>query len=295
MLCWSSSCEHQNTASAEFCASCGAPMALHGHYSALEVLGEGGFGKVFLAQDSNGALFAVKRSTLDHQELRKEAGILNVLVDKSDKVVKVEEFFLEGVDAFLVMSLVSGHPLEDLIYDEPFSPRKAMALLLDMLSVLEVLEGEFIIHGDIKPGNIIESDDGTSYTLIDFGSAIRFKGDDVRYRVSYTDNYAPPEQVNGMPMPWSDIYALGATVVESLIGETPSAIRRDYNCPELEIPIELGDAGISESLSKILMKMIAEDEGDRYHSIREIRVDLASVNQSKRPRKRREVLAWTAC
>jgi len=278
MLCWNSLCEHENLPDAEYCEECGATLALHDRYYAIRVLGEGGFGKVFLAEDSYGRRYAVKRTHEHRKELSNEAAILELLKNEGrGGVPKEEELVSEAGDMFLVMELIEGHPLHRSDSDEEVSSQNAHEFLREMLSILEVLEKENVVHGDIKPENIIITRDH-HYSLIDFGSALDLEHTRLPLKwCEYTEGYAPVEQRLMNPTLSSDIYALGSTVIELLIGDTPYDIRQGSNDSDLLIEERLLGVGVSAAFVRILMKMVAENQLHRYHSAKEIEGDLDSL------------------
>lgn len=278
MLCWNSLCEHENVSDAEYCEECGTSLALHGRYHALRVLGEGGFGKVFLAEDCDGRRYAVKRTHNNRRQLSNEAAILELL-RREDSVAlpKEEELVCESGDMFLVMELIEGDRLHRSDSDKQVSSQNASEFLREMLSILEILEKDHVIHGDIKPENIIVTRDH-HYSLIDFGSALDI--DHTRLPLKwceYTEGYAPEEQRLMYPTLASDIYALGSTVIELLIGDTPYDIRQGSNDSDLIIEERLLQTGLSPGFVQILMKMVAENQLHRFHSADEIREDLDSL------------------
>jgi serine/threonine protein kinase/N-acetylmuramoyl-L-alanine amidase len=139
-------------------------------------------------------------------------------------IVKVLRSFQAFGTAYFVMPFVEGMALDDLAKkrgDRSFTEVELASLLKDTLSALGYLHDRGIYHRDIKPGNILTTDQGKP-VLIDFGSA-RQRLIERSMTVVESAGYTPFEQLQsrGNVGPWSDLYALGATLVKVMTGEAP--------------------------------------------------------------------------
>lgn len=231
-------------------------------YTIKSVLGQGGFGITYLAQDNTlerevaikefmprdiagrGDDYTVR--TLN-QELSdkliwgmerfiREARTLSKF--NHDHIVRVYSVFEANNTAYMVMSYEHGISFhEKLLRDGQPSEEELMGFLLGLIDGLEVLHEARFIHRDIKPGNIFIREDGTAI-LLDFGSARQAIGEETMTLTKVvTPGYAPFEQYYGrsdMQGPWTDIYSLGATCYKAITGEPPmdSTFRNRYTGEE---------------------------------------------------------------
>ncbi|MEM7256816.1 MAG: serine/threonine-protein kinase [Pseudomonadota bacterium] len=219
-------------------------------YTLEQVLGHGGFGTTYLATDTNlnrrvaikeylPSIFAYRSSdftatplTEDHGE-NYQWGLNSFLNEartlaqfKHRNVVQVQTVFEEHNTAYMVMEYEQGDPLDTLIknrgdqLDQPFFEN----LLFLVMDGLQAIHDAGFIHRDIKPANLYIRDDG-SPVLIDFGSAretSQQKTSEMTTLVS--QGYTPLEQYSpnfGEQGPWTDIYALAASVYHGVIGSKP--------------------------------------------------------------------------
>ena len=225
-----------------------------GRYEVVSVLGRGGFGVTYLARDVQlGRDVALKEYLPVHFAERQDN---QVVLPRSTQVasdftwgrerflaeaktlaqlggvrgvVAVHDFLKANGTAYMVMALVRGETLEAILKREQ---RLAFAMLdrflHPLLDGLERVHATGFLHRDIKPGNIIIDNLGQG-TLIDFGAArITLHDRTQSMTVIFTPGYAPFEQTSASGQgPWTDIYALGATLYHGITGAPPpNAIER---------------------------------------------------------------------
>jgi formylglycine-generating enzyme required for sulfatase activity len=216
------------------------------------VLGSGGFGITYLARDTSLNRQVVIKENLPAQFAHRDTTSLTVHPgpgheDQENFRWSLENFSREGemlaslrhpgivpvlrrFDAFgtayFVMPFVEGVPLDQLIEErlresKPFSEQELRGLLEHVLAALDHLHQRGIYHRDIKPGNLLITNDGIP-VLIDFGSA-RQRLSERSMTVVESAGYTPFEQLQsrGNVGPWSDLYALAATLVKVMTGEAP--------------------------------------------------------------------------
>ena len=153
----------------------------------------------------------------------REARILSTLQNVSS-VVTVFDWFEANNTAYIVMQFVRGIPLDQYVKENSISPQQLITMMRDIVDGLILVHNQGILHRDISPGNILVQDDG-SLKLIDFGAATveerRAQGKD--QTVIFNRKYAPLEQYdeNGLQGPWTDVYALSATLYALITGEPP--------------------------------------------------------------------------
>jgi WD40 repeat protein len=219
-------------------------------YTIESVLGHGGFGITYLARDTTlGALVAIKEflpgeiaqrdakmnvlPNPDRQAVRDyQAGLKNFVKEarslayfKHPHIVRVLRFLESNGTAYVVMEYEEGQSLADYLkvngprLDEPM----ALRTFIPFLNGLHAVHEAKMLHLDIKPDNIYLRKDG-SPMLIDFGSARRAMTEsNAGQRIALTIGYAPIEQYpdKGQQGPWTDIYALGASMYRCVTGKRP--------------------------------------------------------------------------
>jgi TPR repeat protein/serine/threonine protein kinase len=217
------------------------------------VLGSGGFGITYLARDTSlnrqvvikenlPAQFAWRETTTGTVRPRHTSGgdaddyewSMNNFLREAETlasldhpgIVRVLRKFEANGTAYFVMPFVDGVAFDELIKNRSaegvrFSDEELKGLLTRLLDALGYLHDRGIYHRDIKPGNILVSNDGVP-ALIDFGSA-RQRLSERSMTVVESAGYTPFEQLQtrGDVGPWSDLYALGATIEKSITSETP--------------------------------------------------------------------------
>ncbi|MCB1229749.1 MAG: serine/threonine protein kinase [Verrucomicrobiae bacterium] len=240
-----------------------------GNYQILKMLGEGGMSQVFLAEDL--ALDRQVALKILHQDLSRDAALM-ALFEREAKltasishpnVVKVYTVGSDNGYFFIAMELVDNVSLEQRILDQGLlAEREALDLLHDVASGLRAAYQGGLIHRDIKPGNILLTEDHTG-KLVDFGLAVQQGGDDEVEDLWATPFYVPPEKLDGKPDDFrGDIYSLGATFFHALAGRPPF----DANTASLDElreikarPVSLHHAGapVSAATAKLIDQMMA--------------------------------------
>jgi HAMP domain-containing protein len=211
------------------------------------VLGEGGFGITYLATDVHlDAAVAIKEylpsdivfragdgkvsPTASEHLPRYRQGLESFLVEartlasfRHRSIVRVARFFEANGTAYMVLEVEKGEPLKTWWPPHKHIGEKALVeLLLPLLDGLSAVHEAGFLHRDIKPDNIqVRSADG-SLVLLDFGSASQASGLAPQGLTVVTPGYAPIEQYGlGEQGPWTDIYALGATLYWCVAGKKP--------------------------------------------------------------------------
>ena len=266
------------------------------HFRVLEVLGSGGMGVVYRAQDLSlerdvaikvlpaGALADETQRKL----FRKEAVTLARL--NHPNIGAIHEFdSKDGLD-FLVMELVPGQTLSDRVRGGGLPEREMRRLGKQLADGLAAAHKEGVLHRDIKPGNLRLTTDGR-LKILDFGLARLTRTGDVSMTKSTnvdqhivgTLPYMPPEQLRGEPVDVRcDIYAAGAVLYEMACGtrafpqqSAPAlmgAILGQPPVPPSEIVPE-----IPRDIERIILRCLEKDPARRYASARELGADLRQV------------------
>ncbi len=153
----------------------------------------------------------------------REARILSTL-QNIKSVVTVHDWFEANNTAYIVMEFVRGKTLEQYVREEKLPPARLFAMLRDLIDSLVSIHAQGVLHRDISPTNLMVQEDET-VKLIDFGAAAveerRAQGKD--QTVIFNRFFAPPEQYeeHGSQGPWTDVYALSATLYFLITGEPP--------------------------------------------------------------------------
>jgi serine/threonine protein kinase len=260
----------------------GQGYLLGGRYRIVEVVGKGGFGAVYKANDERfqgRRIVAIKEMSDAHlspvdrgralKDFRQEADLLVQL--KHPNLPDVSDFFEESGKAYLVMEFIEGKTLEKVQDDAggPLDEKLVMSWALQLCNVLSYLhtQPQPIVFRDLKPSNVMVTKNG-QVKLIDFGIARIFKSTAARDTTTLgSRGYAPLEQYGrGQSDARSDIYALGATLYDLLTKNVPAdAPTRRINPLAFEKPRQLNPR-ISKDTEYIVLKAMAEEPKDRYQS-----------------------------
>lgn len=280
-----------------------APGALVAEYRIRQVLGQGGFGTTYLAEDLNLCKrFALKEFTPHHLVRRQGSRLAALRAADLDglyaeglkqflsegqrlgllshpNVVRVSRYLEANNTAYLVMDFEEGGSLSSLIRAREVSltESEVRAIVLALADGLAQMHRCGLIHRDVKPDNIIIREDGEP-VLIDFGAAMDVRGaasDD--FEVVVTPGYAPPEQYDprGRQGAWTDIYAFGATLYELVGGKPPPPVRRGVR-PEMPQAAVLGVGRFSTQLLMLIDKCLEPEIAARPQSLDEFLTLLGS-------------------
>lgn len=212
------------------------------------------------------------------EKFKKEARRLRSI--NHDNIVRVHDLFEENGTAYYVMDYIEGESFADLIKrtNRPIGENDAINYFMQVLDALEAVHAMGILHLDLKPGNIMLDNNGR-VKLIDFGaSKQQSKGDSTAATssaVAYTDGYAPREQMEQNLEkfgPWTDIYALGATLYSILTTNLPP-MPTDIDDDETPDKIRaLPMPYVSDNVRKLILWMMETNRNIRPKSISRIRL-----------------------
>lgn len=271
---------------------------ISGRYQIIRQLGSGGFGVTYLARDNhqpdNADPLVLKQIPLTQLEengefrdtnylsrLELEANTLWIL--NHSCIPRFFARFTEGEYFYIVQEYIAGHDLsQEIVAGEPIEEAQAVAMLRELLRLLQFIHARNIIHRDIKPANIIRRNGDNSLVLIDFG-AVKEKatrhtsasGTNLTQAI-YTSGYAPAEQLAGIPQLNSDIHALGIMIMQGVTGFSIQAINSSERAPRRDTnngckyDWQSYAPQISSGLKEIISKMIEFHFSDRYQSAAEV-------------------------
>lgn len=266
---------------------------LQSRYEILRVLGIGGMGAVYLAQDLRFTgvkrLCAIKEmvSTTPDPQVRRMAvqsfeREANLLVQLSHSgIPKIYDFFTESIRTYLVMEYVDGEDLETIL-ENTEGMLKEDTILEWAIEVCEVLvylhsQDPPVVFRDFKPSNIMLRKQG-EITLIDFGIAKAFQAGQKGTMIG-TEGYSPPEQYKGITDPRGDIYALGATLHHLLTKRDP---RLEPPFTFHEEPPQLLNPALSPQTNEVVMRALEYEMEKRFQSAKEFKKALVGcLNRDK--------------
>ena len=260
------------------------------HYRLERLLGSGGFGDVYLAEDINlkrkAALKFLAPKYVSDRDFRarfqREARSAATL--SHPNVVTVYEVGEHESHVFIAMEYLQGTELRQLIIDGRLDVDKSVNLIMQIADGLATAHEAGLIHRDIKPGNVIV-DSKMRAKLLDFGLAKGTEDDQITQLGSTigTINYMSPEQSRGEELDKrSDIFSVGIIFYEMLTGNTP--FRRNNMPATLHAiahddvpPMADFDVKIPELLEAIVRRALEKNPADRYQDLRQFQNDLRAL------------------
>jgi WD40 repeat protein len=274
----------ENPPDNKFCITCGTKLLLSDRYRCLRLIGQGGFGRTFLAEDEYKPSkprcvvkqFFPETESLKAKELFAQEAIRLEQLEKHPQIPNLYAYFIYNNRQYIIQEFINGDNLEQELNNEGvFNEEQIKLILLDLLPVLKFIHQGHIIHRDIKPANIIRRHLDRKLVLVDFGAAKQATVTALSKTGTSIGSaeFVAPEQMRGQPIFASDIYSLGVTCFHLLTQISPFElynihedkwIWRDY----------LINNNISDRLGKILEKMANNSLRERYKNIDEILKDL---------------------
>ncbi len=281
---------------------------LIGRYTIEKVLGQGGFGITYLGidelhekkvaikeffpqgivtrnieyEDAVTVTFVGEKDNYNKgkEKFLKEARIM-ARFSKDEGIVKAQDFFEINNTAYIVMEYLEGITLKQYLREnERIEPEELLELFVPLIESLDEIHSQGLIHRDISPDNIMVLLGG-KIKLMDFGAARDYTDfGEKSLSLILKPGYAPPEQyqTHGVQGPWTDIYALCATMYKCLTGENPpDAIERvmDDNLKEISqfgIPV-------SKKMEETIIKGMSISAKNRYRNIEEFCEDLYALSE----------------
>jgi len=275
-----------------------------GRFVIVKLLGAGGMGQVYQAQDTKlKRVVAIKRmsptlqqSDHDRRRFLREAQQASAL--NHPNVAGIYDVIEEGGETFLVMEFVEGTPLRTTMQGhKSLSNEDFFRIAAQGLEGLSAAHEKGILHGDIKPENIMITPEGR-VKVLDFGVARRFSmgtADEATLTaatlnsLSGTPAYMAPEVLTQKPYDGrADVFSLGLVCYEMLGGKQPFetdsiAGTMASVLHTIPPPIEEINPKVSASVSSVIRTMLAKDPAQRYSSARDVLVDLRRVQRGEAP------------
>jgi eukaryotic-like serine/threonine-protein kinase len=273
-----------------------------GRYEIVEELGRGAMGVVYKASDPTiGRLVAIKVLSLEPSTEAGIPGARDIFMREAraagclshPAIVTIHDALEdpETHNNYIVMEFVPGRTLESvLLSGPPFKPDKAFEIIRQVAEGLSYAHQQKIIHRDMKPANILLTEDGRA-KITDFGIAkiAAAEGSKRTIAVMGTPSYMSPEQVKGTEVDGrSDLFSLGIVLYVMLTGQKPffgdtAAVmfRIVYEDPILPSQI---NPDLSPGIDYLLLRCLSKDRGKRYASAQEFLDDLDDLQHGRPPR-----------
>ena len=268
-----------------------------GRYRILHKLGQGGMGVVYAAEDpSLGRRVALKTITHSDEEsrqrFRREARVAaSVSHPHACQIFEIAE---DAGRLFIAMELLDGEPLAQRLKRGPLTLAEALTLGREMLSALDALHAQGVIHRDVKPSNVFLTSRGTK--LLDFGLARAASDDSGQLTqagaILGTPAYMAPEQANGQDVDGRcDLFSLGCVLYRLCTGELPFkgkdalSTLKAVATENPRSPSEINPA-IPATLSELAMRLLAKEPAARPASVLTFLADLRAACQTGSPRAR---------
>ena len=266
------------------CPKCGEMFPLPvklGQFHLLKRLGHGSMGEVFEAKDITlGRHVAVKvmgkKVAADEEAMRgfvREARSLAALNHRN--VVQVHTIGVEKGQPYIVMELVSGGRVDQMIEkDVPGDERRTLEVAIDAARGLEAAANAGMVHGDVKPANIL-LDNGGQGKIVDFGLA-RLADTHEEGKIYGTPFYLPPELLKAKKADFrSDIFSLGASLFHVLVGRPPFRGKTVKDIVRARLVDEAPNLrelvpSIHPATAAVISKMIQRDPEMRHQSYEEL-------------------------
>lgn len=264
---------------------------LKGRYRIQSVLGEGGMGTVYLAQDTwldrpraikelySDPLADEAKLIAARRQFEREAKALMQLRHKN--LPHVNDYFSIDENDYLVMDYIEGESLADILKSKKRPTEALMYTWLEqILDALSYCHSQNVIHRDIKPANIVLTPEGR-VMLVDFGLVKIVDPHNPRTATIVhglgTPEYTPLEQYDpslGHTDERSDVYALGATMYHLLTGRPPQPVSQRILKPDTQPNMRELNPKVSSWMIAFVQKAMSIRPEDRYQSVGEMKRDL---------------------
>lgn len=265
-----------------------AQTLIYNRYSILHIERSSNFSKVFFALDTyqnppRSCVIKVfepivqKRQIAEWigREFQREAKRLKQLSLNNQHLPQIYTYSNDFQVYYIVRELIEGETLRQKVQTRGnFSPPKVREILVKLLSVLDYIHSQGVIHQNIKPKNIILRDEDNVPMLINFGSIKKivatygFYGDRQIFSSHNIHGYAPAEQALGKAVPTSDLYSLGLTAVYLLTAKNPVDLAIDSNFSNFQLPS--GVVASDSNLAAVITRAVNPNLAERYGSASEM-------------------------
>jgi serine/threonine-protein kinase len=263
-----------------------------GKYKIIAPLGSGGFGTVYLAQDTwidkKVAIKVPHRQGLDFGELLREPRLLASV--SHPNIVAITTAEKQDNVFFIVMEYVPGETLENIIANHgALDLNRSIDFTCQICNAVDHAHKQGVIHRDLRPANVLVGEKDM-LKVADFGTSRFLEIAAHGTTVIGSPPYMAPEQFHGKAVFASDLYSLGVTMYQMLTGVLP------YDTPapadisklmsgELVSPPRLRNASIPKSINDIVMRALAPDVASRYQRASDLLDDVLAARAAMQPKR----------
>ncbi len=301
-----------NPDNTKFCLNCGKPLViLRNRYRPINFLGSGGFGRTYLAEDTEklNELCVIKQLAPKFQSpkaIQKAAQLFKQEAQQLQQlgvhlqIPTLFAYFDQDECLYLVQQYIQGQNLlQETIEKGVFNERKIREVLNELLCILQFVHEYQVIHRDIKPENImrcltlpvlspkqrLEGKERVSLVLIDFGIAKQLEETNLAGGTTMgTHGYSAPEQLQrGKVYPASDLYSLGATCFHLLTGVSPYQLFQKQGYEWALNWRQYLKTPVSQQLGLIIDKLLVQNYEQRYQSTEQVLEDLNTQTVPTQP------------
>lgn len=279
-------------------------QTLNQRYEIQSYLGGGGLSHTYFAKDNQrpyqpDCIIKQLKLKYNNQRLLQEAQTRFATTVQSlgrlfshQQIPQISDHFQKNQELYLVHDFIQGEPLSrQVTAGNRLSEAEVIILLKDVLEILSFIHQQGVIHGDIKPSNLIRRQDG-KFCLIDFAefkqiTNLTINNQNIFVPPGGTNGYMAPEQYQNKLQHNSDIYALGITAIQALTAISPDQLQTDS---QNEVTWR-NKAKTSPKLARILDKMVRFQTGKRYQSAQKVLDDLNAETLREKINKHKRVIA----
>lgn len=264
-------------------------MILGNRYEIIKNIGNGGMATVYKAEDKilkrNVAIKILRDEfTTDEEFIKRFEGEAQAAARLTHaNIVSIYDVGVDGNLHYIVMELIQGKTLKEIILEEhgPLPWKWSVNVAIQIASALEMAHKNNIIHRDIKPHNIIITEDGIA-KVTDFGIAKAVSNSTITAfgtTIGSVHYFSPEHARGGYTDVKSDIYSLGVVMYEMITGkvpfdaDTPVSVALKHMQEEPEEPIEI-NPDLPNAINKIIMKALKKASSLRYQTATEMLIDL---------------------
>ncbi|MGB3494357.1 MAG: serine/threonine-protein kinase [Elainellaceae cyanobacterium] len=284
-----------NSDASKVCQNCGEPLvlSLRGRYSPTKLLGQGGFGRTYLALDRDrlDAYCVIKQFSPQVEGTKSINKAIQLFNQEAVRLYELGEhpqipallaYFEQDEYLYLVQQYIEGQTLfQELNRSGSFGEAQIREILMALLPVLQFIHDHQVIHRDITPMNILRRKIDQRVMLIDFGVAKQLSESlpsQPGTRIG-TEGYSPMEQFRGgQAYPASDIYSLGATCIHLLTHSKPDNLYSPLDGQWIwRDKMREQNREVSDGFAEILDRMLKDLVNDRYQSANDVLHDLKTL------------------
>ena len=215
---------------------------------------------------------------VSHSVLETEVKPLEHLARQDDRIQSLSTFFEKNKNFYLVRNYIVGQSLKkEIVPGKKLSWEQVLNILLEVLETLDFIHSRGIIHGNLKPANIIRRESDNKLVLTDFGAP-----QEAVSNVVASSEYMPIEQTYRNAQLNSDIFTLGIIAIEALTGLTAREItsqKNQKNADAEKIIWHPRSYKVNPKFANIIDKMVHLNYQNRYQSVKDLLKDLQAINQ----------------